>query len=190
MQALQITAPGATQLNDLAQPQVRDEEVLLRVERVGFCGSDLSSFLGRNPLVTYPRIPGHEIGARIESRGPRVPEQWQLGQAVTVVPYSNCGHCSACRHGRAYACRSNQTLGVQRDGAMTQWIAAPAAKLVTVPGLTPRELSLVEPLTVGFHAIARGEVQASDVVAVFGCGLIGLGAIAGAAERGATVVAI
>ena len=190
MQALQITAPREARLVDIAPPQPKPGEVLLRVQRVGYCGSDLSSFEGRNPLVSYPRIPGHEIGATIEAAGDGVPPEWAVGQAVTVVPYSNCGHCSSCRRGRAYACRSNQTMGVQRDGAMAPYIAVPWEKLISVAGLGVRELSLVEPLTVGFHAIARGEVTTQDVVAVFGCGLIGLGAIAGAAERGATVVAI
>jgi L-galactonate 5-dehydrogenase len=190
MLALQITAPRETRLIEVAPPEPKPGEVLLRVRRVGYCGTDLSTFEGRNPLVSYPRIPGHEIGATIEAVGSGVAPVWTLGQAVTVVPYSNCGHCASCRRGRAHACRRNQTLGVQRDGAMTSLLAVPQEKLIAVPGLGVRELALVEPLTVGFHAIARGDVTTADIVAVFGCGLIGLGAIAGAAERGATVVAV
>ena len=190
MQALQITAPRETRLIDLAVPEPAAGQLLLHVRRVGYCGTDLSTFEGRNPLVSYPRIPGHEIGATIASLGASVGGAWATGQAVTVVPYQNCGHCAACRRGRGYACRNNQTLGVQRDGALQPFIVVPEEKLIAVPGLGVRELSLVEPLTVGFHAVARGDVAAGDVVAVFGCGLIGLGAVAGAAERGATVIAI
>ena len=190
MKALQITAPGRTEITDIPQPSPRVGEALLRVRSVGFCGSDLSTFQGRNPMVSYPRIPGHEIGGTIVSLGEGVPVEFRVGIDVTVVPYSNCGQCASCRRGRAYACKGNQTLGVQRDGAMTEYICVPWEKLIAVTGLGVRELSLVEPLTVGFHAARRGRVEAADIVAVFGCGMIGLGAIAGAASAGATVIAI
>lgn len=190
MRALSITSPGQTAFVDIPVPTPAAGEVLLRVRTVGFCGSDLSTFLGKNPLVTYPRIPGHEIGATIESVTEGVPAHFQRGQEVTVVPYSNCGKCASCRRGRAYACKGNQTLGVQRNGAMTEFIAVPWQKLIRVPGLSTRQLALVEPLTVGFHAAARGRTIPGDQVAVFGCGVIGLGAIAGAVDAGATVTAI
>ncbi|MDP0501301.1 MAG: zinc-binding alcohol dehydrogenase family protein [Verrucomicrobiota bacterium JB022] len=190
MKAFQITAPGESRITDVPEPTVSAGQVLLRVRQVGFCGSDLSTFQGRNPMVTYPRIPGHEIGAEIVEVGDGVPAELRPGQAVTVVPYSNCGECASCRRGRAYACKHNQTLGVQRDGAMTEWIVAPWEKIIAVPGLGVRELALVEPLTVGFHAAARGRAEKGDIAAVFGCGMIGLGAIAGAAAAGATVIAI
>ena len=93
-------------------------EVLLRIIYVGFCGSDLSTYQGRNPLVQYPRVPGHEISAVIEERGSDVPNQFTIGENVTVVPYTSCGKCVSCRRGRKNACVNNQTLGVQRDGAM------------------------------------------------------------------------
>jgi len=190
MRALSISSPGTTALIDIPKPSPSAGEVLLQVRTVGFCGSDLSTFLGRNPLVNSPRIPGHEIGAVIEQLGSGVPHHFTVGQEVTAIPYSNCGSCSSCRRGRAYACRHNQTLGVQRDGAMTEYICVPWEKLITVPGLSHRQLALVEPLTVGFHAASRGRTTTGDLVAVFGCGAIGLGAIAGAANSGATVVAI
>jgi threonine dehydrogenase-like Zn-dependent dehydrogenase len=190
MKALRITSPGQTEIAEVPQPAPRAGEVLLRVRSVGFCGSDLSTFQGRNPMVSYPRIPGHEIGATIVAAAEGVPAEFQPGLDVTVVPYSNCGQCASCRRGRPHACKGNQTLGVQRDGAMTEFISVPWEKLISVKGLGVRELSVVEPLTVGFHAAARGRAQASDIVAVFGCGMIGLGAIAGAASLGATVIAI
>jgi threonine dehydrogenase-like Zn-dependent dehydrogenase len=190
MRALSIQSPGQTALVDIPVPSPADGEVLLHVRTVGFCGSDLSTFRGKNPLVSYPRIPGHEIGAVIERTGRGVPAEFRAGMEVTVIPYSNCGTCSSCRRGRAYACKNNKTLGVQRDGAMTEYICAPWEKLITVPGLTHRQLALVEPLTVGFHAAARGRTSQGDIVTVFGCGAIGLGAIAGAASYGATVVAV
>lgn len=190
MKALTIDEPGKSSLVELEQPTPAADEVLLRVCRVGFCGSDLSTFRGLNPLVSYPRVPGHEIGATIETLGADVPENFQVGQSVLVLPYTACGSCSACRQGRTNCCRNNETLGIQRDGAMSEFFTAPWQKLMTSPKLSLTELALVEPLTVGFHAVSRGRVTSEDTVAVFGCGAIGLGVIAGAAARGAKVIAI
>lgn len=190
MRALCILEPGRTAIVDRPDPEPAPGEVLLRVRKVGFCGSDLSTFLGRNPLVSYPRIPGHEIAAEVERVAEGVPAAIRPGQAVTVVPYTSCGTCTSCRRGRPNACRHNRTLGVQRDGAMAERLAVPWGKIVAAPGLGLTELALVEPLTVGFHAVDRAAVEAADTVAVLGCGMIGLGAVAGAARRGATVVAV
>jgi threonine dehydrogenase-like Zn-dependent dehydrogenase len=140
--------------------------------------------------VTYPRIPGHEIAATIEETGSAVPEQFQVGLNVTLSPYTNCGKCASCRRGRVNACQFNQTLGVQREGAMKDYFVAPWNKLYVAEGLTIPELSIVEPLSVGFHAAARGRVASGDTVAVVGCGVVGLGAIAASAYRGARVIAI
>jgi threonine dehydrogenase-like Zn-dependent dehydrogenase len=191
MHALFITRPGATEYGTIAAPQPKPGEVLLQVRRLGYCGSDLNTFRGFNPLVTLPRIPGHEIGAIIADVTTSVPDQFRPGQEVTVVPYTTCGQCSSCRSGRVNACRSNQTLGVQRDGALTEFIAVPWQKLIRSEKLSLTELTLVEPLSVGFHAVERGRVTTADTVLVFGCGMIGLGAIAGAALlRGARVIAV
>jgi threonine dehydrogenase-like Zn-dependent dehydrogenase len=165
--------------------------VLLQVKRLGYCGTDLNTFRGFNPLVSYPRIPGHEIGAVIAAVTPGVPAEFQPGQVTTVLPYTACGTCPSCRRGRINACRTNQTLGVQRDGAFTEFIAVPWQKLIRSDQLSVPEHALVEPLSVGFHAVERGRVTAEDTVLVFGCGMIGLGAIAGAALlRGARVIAV
>lgn len=190
MKALQITTPENINQVERSMPSPGNAEVLLKVNYVGFCGSDLSTFLGKNPMVEYPRVPGHEISATIVSLGEEVPAGFTIGQAVTVVPYTNCGQCSSCRKGRFNACRYNQTLGVQRDGAMQEFIAVPWQKLLADDQLSALELAMVEPLTVGFHAIDRAKVTNTDTVMVFGCGMIGAGAIIGAALRGATVIAV
>lgn len=190
MRALEITSPGVTRLVDRPEPKLQPGEALLRIQRVGFCGTDLSSFRGANPLVAYPRIPGHEIAATIEKLAPSVEGDWRVGQHVLVIPYSNCGQCSACLALRPNCCARNQTLGVQRDGALTEWLTAPVSKLLTSDKLGAAELALVEPLTIGFHAAARGRVAKADRVAVIGCGAIGLGVIAGCEFRGARVIAV
>lgn len=191
MKALLIDQPGRARVGAVTEPEPGRDEVLLRVRAVGLCGSDLSTFRGLNPLVSYPRVPGHEVAATVERVGSAVPAaRFPAGLDVTVVPYTSCGGCSACRSGRANACRDNQTLGVQRDGAITEWIAVPWRKVLTAEGLSLRALALVEPLSVGFHAVARARVAASDTVAVIGCGAVGIGAVAGAARRDATVIAV
>src|SRR3954447_13637681 len=129
MQALFITGPGETKLGDIPVPTVGPEQVLLRTRIVGMCGSDLNTFRGKNPMVSYPRIPGHEIAATIEETGPEVPPQFARGVDVTVSPYTNCGACASCLRGRPNACRSNQTLGVQRDGGMADFFIVPSRKL-------------------------------------------------------------
>jgi len=190
MKAVVIHTPGEIAVKDITTPSPATGEVLLKMKYVGFCGSDLSTYLGKNPMVSYPRIPGHEISGTIAESGNEVPENFKVGDAVTVVPYTSCGSCPSCRRGRTYACRINQTLGVQRDGAMQEYITVPWQKILPAPKLNELELAMVEPLTVGFHAIHRGRVEASDVVMVLGCGMIGAGAIACAAERGARVIAV
>jgi L-galactonate 5-dehydrogenase len=190
MRAFVIDKPGATSLVDVSDPAIGEGDVLLRVRRVGFCGTDLSTFRGANPLVSYPRIPGHELGCTIQAVGAAVPKEFRVGQDVLVHPYQSCGTCSACVQGRPNCCRDNQTLGVQREGGMTELLAVPWQKLYTSERLSLTEMALVEPLTVGYHAASRGRVTANDTVGVFGCGAIGIGVIAAAAERGAAVIAI
>jgi threonine dehydrogenase-like Zn-dependent dehydrogenase len=191
MKALMLEAPGKARMADVPHPGLPGpNEVLLQIRMVGLCGSDLSTFAGKNPLVSYPRIPGHEIAAVIADTGAKVPASWQPGMPVTLLPYSSCGQCTACRRGRANACRNNQTLGVQRDGALTEFLLAPWSKLKSAPGLPISTLAMVEPLTVGAHAVRRGRVTAPDTVLVIGCGMVGLGAVAAAAFRGARVIAM
>ncbi len=190
MKAIQIITPENIQVVDLPTPVTGKGEVLLKINYVGICGSDLSTYLGKNTMAEYPRVPGHEISAIIAEVGEEVPDIFNAGQAVTVVPYTNCGQCSSCRKGRFNACRYNQTLGVQRDGAMQEFITVPWQKLIVDDHLSAKELAMVEPLTVGFHAIDRGRVTDIDIVMIFGCGMIGSGAIIRAALRGATVIAV
>lgn len=186
-----ITEAGQTAFIERPKPKPAAGEVLLQIRQLGYCGSDLNTFRGLNPLVTYPRIPGHEIGALIAEVTHGVPETFKLGMATTVLPYTTCGKCTSCRSGRVNACRHNQTLGVQRDGAFTEYICVPWQKLVRSDKLSLTEHALVEPLSVGFHAVDRGQVTKQDTVLVFGCGMIGLGALSGAAlSRGARVIAV
>jgi threonine dehydrogenase-like Zn-dependent dehydrogenase len=185
-----VSQPGEVRVTESEIPVPGAGEVLLKLKYVGFCGSDLSTYLGKNPMVQYPRVPGHEISAVVAETGEDVPKGFEPGVPVTVIPYTNCGVCPSCRRGREYACQFNQTLGIQRDGAMQEYLVVPWQKILEAPMLNERELVMVEPLTVGFHAIERGRVTNADTVVVLGCGMIGAGAIVGAAARNANVIAV
>jgi threonine dehydrogenase-like Zn-dependent dehydrogenase len=184
MKAFRVEAAEIAGVVDV--PEVASGDgVLLQVKMVGMCGTDLNTYRGRNAMVHFPRVLGHEVAAVVLEGGGDL----AAGTAVTMSPYTSCGLCPACLRGRANACQYNETMGVQRDGAMTESIRVPREKLYPAK-LSIKELCLVEPLTVGFHAAARGRVKREDVVAVFGCGGVGLGAIAASAFRGAETIAI
>lgn len=190
MKAIQIPAPAELRVVDIEKPEVKSGEVLLKIKYVGFCGSDLNTFLGRNPMVKLPVIPGHEVGATIEAVGTDVPAGFMADMPVTVNPYTNCGTCAACRNGRVNACEHNETFGVQRNGAMSEYLSLPWQKVIPADGISPRDCALIEPMSVGFHAVSRGQITDIDTVLVIGCGMIGIGAIVRAALRGATVIAV
>src|SRR5246127_3902692 len=185
VKALVLKRPGEASVEMVPNPVAAPGELLLRVRMVGICGSDLNSFRGRNPLVTFPRIPGHEVSATVIEGDSSLP----AGTDVALSPYTSCGRCASCRRGRSNACQFNQTLGVQRDGALAEFVAVPRDKLYRAK-LTRKELCLVEPLTVGFHAVARGLVKADDTVTVLGCGGVGLGAVAASSARGARTICV
>ena len=177
------------QIVDVPEQEMKAGDVMIRLQYVGFCGSDLNTYLGRNPMVKLPVIPGHEVGAVIEAVGSEVPEGLKPGMVVTVNPYTNCGKCASCRNARPNACQYNETLGVQRNGSMRERLVLPWEKVIPAGLLTPRECALVEPMSVGFHAVSRAQVTDSDVVLVIGCGMVGMGAVVRSALRGATVIA-
>ena len=190
MKAIEIEGTRQVRIVKRDELRVGPDDVMLKIQYVGFCGSDLNTYLGRNALAKSPVVPGHEVSATIDAKGERVPDSLKLGMAVTVDPYTGCGSCAACRRERSNACEHNQTLGVQRDGAMQELLVLPWQKIIPAEGLQQQDIALVEPMSVGFHAVNRAEVIDTDVVMVIGCGMIGVGAIVRAAMRGATVVAV
>ncbi|MDR0810981.1 MAG: zinc-binding alcohol dehydrogenase family protein [Paludibacter sp.] len=190
MKAIQIIQPHEVKTVDVPAPKMADDEVLVKIHYVGFCGSDLNTFSGKNPMVKLPVVPGHEIGGVVEATGSRVPSSIVAGMPCTVNPYTACGNCSSCRNGRPNACQFNQTFGVQRDGAMCDYIAVHWSKVIADAAITPKDFCLVEPMSVGFHAVARAEVSDLDTVMVIGCGMIGVGAIVRSVLRGARVIAV
>jgi threonine dehydrogenase-like Zn-dependent dehydrogenase len=190
VKAIKILKPHELEFAEIPEPVPAADELLIDVRYIGLCGSDLNAYRGLMPLVQLPRIPGHEISGQVISIGSDVPGAFVTGQKVMVSPYTNCGACSACRIGRMNCCQHNQTLGVQRDGALTQRIAIHHSKVFASEKLSFEELALVEPLSVGYHAANRGKVSEIDTVLVFGCGAIGMGVICACVRKGANVIVV
>jgi threonine dehydrogenase-like Zn-dependent dehydrogenase len=162
--------------------------VLLRVKRVGVCGTDLHIFAGRQPYLSYPRVMGHELAGIVADapRGSRL----AAGDAVYVMPYLSCGRCVACRVGRTNCCVNLEVLGVHRDGAFTEYLSVPEPFVHKVEGVTLDQAAMIEFLAIGAHAVRRAQVSAGQRVLVVGAGPIGMGAMIFCRLRGAGVVAL
>lgn len=160
---------------------------LLKIERIGICGTDLHAFEGTQPFFNYPRILGHEIAATIETTAA---EGFTNGEAVTIIPYFNCGTCIACRMGKPNCCEAIQVCGVHTDGGMREYLSVPDYSLVYGNGLSFDALALVEPLAIGAHGIKRAAITIGEFVLVVGTGPIGLGTLEFARIAGAKVIAM
>jgi 2-desacetyl-2-hydroxyethyl bacteriochlorophyllide A dehydrogenase len=181
-------APGALKAEQRPIPTPAGGDVLLRVRRVGVCGTDLHIYAGRQPYLSYPRVMGHEFSATVAEapRGSRLAE----GDIVYVMPYLSCGRCIACRVGRTNCCVNLQVLGVHRDGAFTEYLSVPEAFVHPAHGVTLDQAAMIEFLAIGAHAVRRAQVRAGQRVLVVGAGPIGMGVMIFAGLRGATVVAL
>lgn len=186
MKAITIVTPGKVELREIPIPTPGENEALLKPLFGGICGSDLNSYRGSNAYMAYPRVPGHEFSAQIVRIGPN-PKDFKPGDIVICNPYFNCGACYSCRHGLVNACMSNQTMGVQRDGAFSEYIVMPVSRLIDGKGLSPKTLALIEPFCIGSHGIRRAQVKAGDKVLVVGAGTIGVLAAIAAKACGAEV---
>lgn len=186
MKSIQVTRPGAVTVAEVDAPRPRAGEALLRVCYAGICGSDIQTFRGTQPFASYPRVPGHEFSAEIVELG-GASEDFAVGDVVTGVPYFQDGTCYSCRRGLINACVHNETMGVHRDGAFQELITMPLDRLHTADGVDPRDLALVEPFSIGYHAVLRADVAEGDRVLVLGAGAIGLLTMLSALTRGAEV---
>jgi 2-desacetyl-2-hydroxyethyl bacteriochlorophyllide A dehydrogenase len=175
---LQITLnqPGEFSATDGPLPSPAPGEALVRVHRVGVCGTDLHAFAGKQPFFSYPRILGHELGVEVLDPGSE-PHGLKAGDRCSVEPYINCGRCIACRRGKPNCCAELKVLGVHSDGGMRPLFALPARKLHPSATLTYDQLALVETLGIGAHAVERADIKSDDTVLVIGAGPIGLSVI-------------
>lgn len=190
MKAIVLQEPGTFQTADLPEPaQPGPGEALVRVRRVGICGSDISGYLGKMPFYSYPRIPGHELGVEVVALGEGV-SNVRVGDRCSVEPYMNCQQCSACRRGAGNCCKNLKVLGVHTDGGMRPLFVLPARKLHPSKVLSLEQLALVETLAIGCHAVNRAAVESGEHALVIGAGPIGLSVIVFAKLAGARVTVL
>jgi 2-desacetyl-2-hydroxyethyl bacteriochlorophyllide A dehydrogenase len=192
MQTIILDQPGEFRLTNTAAPQAPGPgEALVRVHRVGICGTDLHAFRGTQPFFSYPRILGHELGVEVLAIDPAARATTiAVGDRCSVEPYLHCGTCGACRRGRQNCCVQLQVLGVHTDGGMREYISVPIAKLHRSESLSYEQLALVETLAIGAHAVQRAQIEPGEWALVIGAGPIGLTAMLFAQLAGARVIAL
>src|SRR4051812_34951929 len=177
MKAIQLEKPEHFRTIDMVEPkEPATGEVLVRVHRVGICGTDISGYLGKMPFYSYPRIPGHELGVEVVAVGGGVTNV-KVGDKCSVEPYMNCQECFSCKAGRPNCCKNLKVLGVHTDGGMRPRFVLPARKLPPANKLTLDQMALVETLAIGCHCVNRGEPQKGEHALVIGAGPIGLSVI-------------
>lgn len=186
MKTILMPKPGEVIISEIEKPIPKEGEALLKLLYGGICGSDLSSYRGGNAYVVYPCVPGHEFSAEIVEIGSN--EQGLTpGMIVTCNPYFNCKSCYSCQRGLVNACTDNQTMGVQRQGAFSQYITMPVSRIYDGKGLHPKTLALIEPFCISYHGVSRAQVKPGDKVLVVGAGTIGVLAAVSAKAKGGEV---
>jgi 2-desacetyl-2-hydroxyethyl bacteriochlorophyllide A dehydrogenase len=185
MKSLVCVNPGEFAYKEIEMPKPAAGQAILRVKKIGICGTDLHAFEGTQPFFSYPRVLGHELALEVvEAAG------FNKGDAVTIMPYFNCGTCIACRNGKPNCCTAINVFGVHIDGGMKEFISVPLYTLVDGEGLGSDELALIEPLAIGAHGVQRAGVTEGEFVLVIGAGPIGLGIMEFARIAGGKVIAL
>lgn len=189
MKTIVCEEPHRFVLREAPEPEPGKDEALLRVRRIGICGTDLHAYCGNQPFFTYPRVLGHELSgeiAEINSDGTGLRQD----DAVVIIPYLACGRCAACRKGRTNCCAVLRLIGIHQDGGMAEYISMPVSHLIRAEGLKLEQMAIVECLSIGAHAVRRAQVQPGQTVLVIGAGPIGMGAMQFARISGARVIAL
>jgi threonine dehydrogenase-like Zn-dependent dehydrogenase len=188
MKTIVCTEPFKFEYQNRQEPEPIQNCAIIRIKRVGVCGTDLHAFEGTQPFLSYPRILGHELAGELVSFD-HAPG-FQLNESVSFIPYFNCGTCIACRNGKPNCCVHLQVCGVHMDGGMAEYISVPSGSLLHGQGLSLDELALIEPLSIGAHGVWRAGIVAGEFVLVIGAGPIGLGTMEFARIAGANVIAL
>jgi len=188
MRVLRCTKPGELEYGNAEKPVLKKDHAIIKIKRIGICGTDLHAFEGTQPYFTYPRILGHELAGELVDMD-NAPG-FTKGEVVTIIPYFNCGTCIACLRGKPNCCVSMKVCGVHVDGGMVEYLSVPSSSLVHSQGLSLDELALVEPLAIGAHGVRRAMVEKGEFVLVIGAGPIGLGTMEFARIAGGKVIAL
>src|SRR6478735_1452802 len=190
MKAIFLQQPGRFERVEIEEPaDPGPGEALVRVHRVGICGTDVSGFLGKMPFFSYPRIPGHELGVEVVAVGPGVTNV-KPGDHCSVEPYMNCGNCHACRKGASNCCANLKVLGVMTDGGLRERFVLRADKLHPSTKLSFDQLALVETLAIGCHAVDRSALAGGENCLIIGAGPIGLSCVVFAKLTGARTIVL
>src|SRR6266487_3479624 len=190
MKAIQLEKPRSFRRIEIAEPTTpRPGDALVRIHRIGICGTDYGGYLGKMPFFSYPRIPGHELGVEVVAVGSGV-GNIKPGDRCSVEPYINCGNCHACRKGASNCCANLKVLGVMTDGGLRDRFLLPAHTLHPSAKLSFEQLALVETLAIGCHAVNRSALTGGENCLVIGAGPIGLASIVFAKLTGAKVIAL
>ncbi|MED1949416.1 zinc-binding alcohol dehydrogenase family protein [Brevibacillus centrosporus] len=189
MKTVQVRKAYELHLHEVDKPVIaQPTDVLVKVKRVGICGSDVHIYHGTNPLATLPRVVGHEVAGEVVEIGSAVTNV-KVGDHVVVEPIRYCGTCYACRKGRPNVCASLSVFGVHEDGGMREWFVLPEKQVHVVDASLPwEEVVLAEPYTIGAQAVWRGQVEQGDTVLIQGAGPIGICILKMAKLQGATVM--
>ncbi|WP_267554610.1 zinc-binding alcohol dehydrogenase family protein [Rhizobium rhizogenes] len=185
MKTLICNEPGKLSLIERDMPTPAEGEVLVRIKRVGICGTDFHIYQGKHPFLEYPRVMGHELSGTVEDANGS--SRLKNAENVYIVPYLSCGKCIACRRGVTNACQNIAVLGVHRDGGMTEFLCVPEQNVISAGKASLDEAAMIEFLAIGAHGVKRGGITAADRVLVVGAGPIGMSAIIFAKTRGADV---
>lgn len=188
MKTLVCMEPGKLAYASEELPELITGHAILKIRRIGICGTDLHAFEGTQPFFNYPRILGHELAGELIAVDGAA--GFEIGEAVTIIPYFNCGSCIACRNGKPNCCVQIQVSGVHVNGGMREYLMVPSYSLVHGGGLSFDELALVEPLAIGAHGVRRANVSRGEFVLAVGAGPIGLGTMEFARIAGANVIAM
>lgn len=188
MNTLVCAEPGRFEYAQRERPTLLEGQAIIKIKRIGVCGTDLHAFEGTQPFFEYPRVLGHELSGELVAFD-NAPG-FEVGETVTFIPYFNCGECNACRSGKPNCCTRLKVCGVHADGGMTEFLSVPSYSLIHGQGLNYDELALVEPLAIGAHGVKRAEVKEGEFVLVIGAGPIGLGTMEFARIAGANVIAL
>ncbi|SDE80704.1 2-desacetyl-2-hydroxyethyl bacteriochlorophyllide A dehydrogenase [Massilia sp. PDC64] len=188
MKSVVCESPGDLRLGFRPVPEAGPGEVLLRVRRIGVCGTDMHIFRGTQPFLAYPRVMGHELSGEVVTAP--AGSGLAAGDEVLVMPYLSCGDCVACRKGKTNCCTRIQVLGVHRDGGLAEYLAVPAQFVLRTEGISLDDAAMVEFLAIGLHAVRRGAVATGQRVLVVGAGPIGVAVALFAALKGAQVTVL
>jgi len=186
MKTLVCIAPGTLEYRTAEKPVLTSGHAIIKIKRIGICGTDLHAFEGTQPYFNYPRILGHELSGELLEADDA--PGFNKGNPVTFIPYFNCGACVACRNGKPNCCVNLEVCGVHVDGGMAEYLSVPSYSLVQAQGLDYDALALVEPLAIGAHGVARSKIKPGEFVLVIGAGPIGLGAVEFACIAGGRVI--